>query len=92
MTIKIIELENIGFNKSEEEAFAKLFLDIVDKMMPTLARESWYSLADFDLDEGLDTKGMLLMIVRKTIHHNDQWRGFLQGDKKRLKFLIAEDS
>ena len=85
--IKIIETANTGFNESEVDYLTELFITTVERMVPTLARESWFKLGDFADSEAHAVDQFMLLIVRKTIHHQEQWRGIFQGDKKRLKIV-----
>ena len=61
-------------------------------MTPTLAREAWFKLEDFAGSEVYGVDQLMLLIVRKNIHHQEQWRGIFQGDKKCLKVIAVNAS
>ena len=85
--LQITKVENIGFNEIEEEYLTNLFATTIEHLVPTLARETWVHLSDLAESKTYDLNGFLLLIIRKTIYHQDQWHGIVQGDKKRLKVI-----
>jgi len=44
----------------------------VNHLVPTLARESWFRLTDFDDSENYNLGSFMLLIIRKTIYNQDQ--------------------
>ncbi len=85
--LQITKVENIGFSEIEEQYLINLFATTVEHLAPTLAREVWVHLSDFADSKYYDLNGFMIMIIRKTIYHQSQWHGIVQGGKKRFKVV-----
>ncbi len=85
MHIHITTVDNLDFD--QEQYLTKLFTTTVEQLVPTLAREIWLHLNDFEESRTYNLNGLLFMIIRKTIYNQDQWHGIVQGDKRRLKLI-----
>jgi len=89
--IKLTEIENHGCSDAEVRFLTNVFTNTVAQIAPTLARETWFKLEDFANSEDHGVDNFMLMIVRKSIRNQDQWRGIFQGDKKRLKIVTISE-
>lgn len=90
--IKITEYENKDFSRSEEEFLINIFLTAVERLIPTLSRESWFRLDDFDNSGIYGLEHLRMLIIRKTIYYRDQWYGVIHGDKKSLKIYAVQEN
>jgi len=87
--IKLIEIDNQGCSDAEVRFLTNVFSNAITQIASTLARETWFRLSDFADSEAHGVDDFRLMIVRKAIHNQEQWRGIFQGNRKRLKIVAV---
>lgn len=93
--IKIINIENKNCSEVQERYLVNIFTTAVEKLMPTLARESWFKLVDFKNSDIYAVQNFILLMIRKArSEDNVEWIGIFKGNNKSLKITatIEEES
>lgn len=86
MSVKIIKIENDGFNPNEIEFLTKAFITTIEKLSLELAEsEAWLEAVE------LEDSNIMMIITLKKINGYRQWEGKVFASHNSLRIVAIKD-